>query len=444
MRAAGLCALALGWVAAGCGDDTTAATAGGGAGGSTTSATGATTASVGSGGSGTTDASSSSGAGAGGGGGADVRFVFDPIELSAELNLVTDMKFVPGAPDELLVLEKGGAVHHLRIDGDRAERLGGFVVDVHDDLDCGLISLAFSPEFAVDQAIYLGFCTAKTSSRVERFTFDAGDLASVPTTAETILVLEEPLAAYPWHNVGSIGFDPDGTMWVLSGDKTVNENARDLSRDLGKLLRIVPSPDGPGSTPAPDNPFVGLEGHSPNVWSFGLRSPWKGARDRFGRYWVGDVGLNSYEEVNVVLAAGADHGWPDHEGPCNDALDDGCIDPVAWYGRQADDPYLLDDPERLSAGTRAVWVGPYLDPVDDDPYQGALDDHLLFGDLHTGFVRILLVGDDGAILSDRPLGHLNHGHAWDRGPGGYLHVMTFGTLLAADTRTAELFRMRLE
>ena len=64
--------------------------------------------------------------------------------------------------------------------------------------------------------------------------------------------------------------------------------------------------------------------------------------------------------------------------------------------------------------------------------------------LHTGFVRILHVGEDGGILSDRPLGHLNHGHAWDRGPGGFLHVMTFGTLLDADTRTAELFRMRLE
>ena len=124
----------------------------------------------------------------------------------------------------------------------------------------------------------------------------------------------------------------------------------------------------------------------------------------------------------MVLAAGSDHGWPDHEGPCNDALDDGCVDPVAWYGRQPDDPYLLDDPERLPAGTRAVWVGPYLDPVEDDPYQGALDDHLLFGDLHTGFVRILHVGEDGGILSDRPLGHLNHGHAWDRGPGGFLPV----------------------
>lgn len=382
--------------------------------------------------------------GDGGGGGSAPTFVFDPIALDVELNLVTDMKFLPDAEDELLVLEKSGVVHHLRIEGDEAVELGSFTIEVHDDLDCGLISMTFSGDFAVDRTFYAGFCESRYASRVDRYVLDTDDYAGVPGTAEAIITLDEPDAAKPWHNVGSIGLEPDGTMWLLSGEKTVKANAHDLSNDLGKLLRIVPAADGPGSTPAPDNPFVDEEGMSGNIWAYGLRSPWKGVRDRFGKYWFGDVGQDTFEEVNLVAAPGGDFGWPVHEGPCDDTVDDDCIDPVAYYGRSSSDPYLVDDPDHLSAGTRAVWVGAYVDPVEDDPYRGALDDHVIFGDLHTGFVRTLHVDERGQILADEPLAHLNHGHAWGRGPGGWLHVMTFGTLLSSDTRTAELFRMRIE
>ncbi len=436
-----------------CGDDDAEATTGAsGDGGATSTATTSAQAvstalgAISSGGEGAASGTESTSAGQGGAGGGDPtpRVVFDPIAVDTELNLVTEVRFLPDALDELLVLEKGGAVHHFRLEGDTAVRLGGFTLTVHDDLDCGLISVAFSNDFAVDRAFYAGFCESRYASRVDRFVLDIEDYDGVPATGETIIVLDEPDAAQPWHNVGSIGLEPDGTMWILSGEKTVETNARDLSRDLGKLLRVVPDPDGPGSTPAPDNPFVGEDGKSPNVWAYGLRSPWKGVRDRRGWYWFGDVGQDTFEEVNLVKAPASDYGWPDHEGPCDAELDDGCIDPVAYYGRSSSDPYLVDDPDHLSAGTRAVWVGAYVEPVEDDPYQGAFDDRLIFGDLHTGFVRTLHVGEDGEILADEPLAHLNHGHSWNRGADGHLYVMTFGTLLSSDTRTAELFRMRLE
>ncbi len=389
-----------------------------------------------------------SGAGTGSGGEGAFELAFDPIELDTELNIVTEMRFVPGAPDEMIVLEKSGTVHHFRLEGDGATRLGGFTLEVHDDLDCGLISLAFSNDFEVDRGLYLGFCESGDGSRVDRVRWDASDYDAIPASAEPILHLLEPNASQPWHNVGSMGFEPDGTLWVLAGEKTVSANAQDLGNDLGKLVRVVPNPEGEGSTPAADNPFVDQKGRSPNLFAIGLRSPWKGARDRFGRYWFGDVGQDTWEEINRVEAPGQatapqNFGWPNHEGPCDPPGDD-CVEPVTYYGRSGSDPYLVDDPDHLSAGTRSVWVGPYLDPVEGDPYDGRLDDHLLFGDLHTGFVRMLHLASDGSVLGDRPVAHLNHGHAWDRGPGGYLHVMTFGTLLSTDTRTSELFRVRVE
>lgn len=404
--------------------------------------------STGTGDGGATGSSTPTGAGAGSttgaGGDGHWSLAFDPLTLPDELNIVTEMRFLPGAPDELLVLEKDGRVSHLRIDGDEATRLGDFTVETYDEQDCGLISLAFAPDFASSGDLYLGLCESRFASRVDRVHFDPADYEGIPGTAENVLRLEEPAAQQPWHNVGAMGFEEGGVLWVLAGDKTVGDNAQDLGSDLGKLLRVVPHETGEGADPAPDNPFLDQEGASPFVYAYGLRSPWRGTRDRKGRYWIGDVGLDTWEEVNVALEPGTNFGWPDHEGPCGEDVGDGCTEPVTYYGRGETDPYVAADPDHFPAGTRAVWVGPFLDPVEGDPYEGELDDHLLFGDLHTGFVRMLHIGEGREVLADFPVAHLAHGMAWDRGPGGYLYVLTFGTLLATDTTPSELYRVRLE
>ncbi len=431
-----------------CGDDAgdttedTAGTAGSGLASSSAATVGSTSTSSTAGDGGGAATTTTGGPGAGGGS-EGWELAFAPIALPDELNLVTDLKFIPGAPGEMLALEKGGRVSHLRLEGDAVTRLGDFQVDTYDELDCGLISIAFGPGFEASGDLYLGFCETRFASRVDRFHFDASDYGVIADSAENVIRLEEPDAAQPWHNVGSIGFEPEGVLWILAGDKTVSDNAQDVGSDLGKLLRIIPNPDGEGSEPAPGNPFVGDDEASPNVYAMGLRSPWRGARDRFGRFWIGDVGLDTYEEVNVALAPGDNFGWPGSEGPCVAGADP-CIEPVTYYGRGESDPYVQDDPEHFPAGTRAVWVGPYLDPVDEDPYGGVLDDHLLFGDLHTGFVRMLHVGEGPEILADFPVAHLAHGMAWDRDADGYLYVMTFGTLLSTDTSTSELYRVRVE
>jgi len=390
---------------------------------------------------GSTTGGGAGGPGAGGAGGWELSF--DPITLPDELNIVTEMRFIPSTDGELLVLEKGGRISHLRVEGEAVERLGDFQIETYDVQDCGLISLAFGPDFADSGDLYLGLCESALASRIDRVHFDPSDYDGIAGSAENIIVLDEPDAANPWHNVGSIGFDPDGTLWILAGDKTVGPNAQDLDSNLGKLLRVVPRDSGVGSDPAPDNPFVDEDGEPTNVYAYGLRSPWRGARDRFGRYWIGDVGLDTYEEVNVALEPGVSFGWPDHEGPCGDGAAP-CTEPVTYYGRSESHPYLQDDPEHFPAGTRSVWVGPYLDPVEGDPYEGKLDDHLLFGDLHTGFVRMLHIGEGREILEDRPVAHLAHGMAWDRGPGGYLYVLTFGTLLSTDTETSTFFRVQVD
>ena len=65
-----------------------------------------------------------------------------------------------------------------------------------------------------------------------------------------------------------------------------------------------------------DNPFADGQGGAEEVWSYGLRNPWRWSFDFEERLlYIGDVGQGAWE-VDVVPsgAAGLDFGWNDMEG----------------------------------------------------------------------------------------------------------------------------------
>lgn len=391
---------------------------------------------TGSGGSGGTGGQPTGGAG----GDTPLKLAFDDLPVDEAVDQVTDMAFVPGR-DELIVLEKTGRVLHFDFDGTAATLKGSFEIPVYTGDDCGLISVAFPPDFATTNEMYLGYCADFFSSQVSRFTL-AEPYTGILESEVEVIRLNEPNAAHPWHNVGSIGFEPSGVMWALFGEKTVGTNAQDLSKDLGKLLRIIPRKGQTGFDPAPDNPYAGDPTKSPNVFAYGLRSPWKGLRDSEGRFWVGDVGADTFEEVNYITKPGVNLGWPNHEGPCDASLNDGCTDPITSWGRSLSHPYPAEDPDAIPAGTRVVWVGPHIEPMENDPYGGRLDGITFFGDFVVGWIRGLRVDAGGAITLDQHLGHLNHAGAWARAPSGVVYAMTFGPLKVPDA--AKLVAVRLE
>jgi glucose/arabinose dehydrogenase len=88
---------------------------------------------------------------------------------------------------------------------------------------------------------------------------------------------------------------------------------------LGDILRVDVT-DGPGYTTPPDNPFVGRSDARPEIWSYGLRNPWRFSFDpATGDLYIADVGQDQWEEVDVVTAAqgagrGANFGWNVMEG----------------------------------------------------------------------------------------------------------------------------------
>ena len=121
------------------------------------------------------------------------------------------------------------------------------------------------------------------------------------------------------HTVGSIGFGPDGALFLSQGDGASYERldsrayrSYDLDSLAGKILRV----DALTGKGLPDNPFWdgNPDSNRSKIYSFGLRNPFRfSIHPETGELWLGDVGWSTWEEIDRAFA-GADMGWPCFEG----------------------------------------------------------------------------------------------------------------------------------
>ncbi|MCB9599104.1 MAG: PQQ-dependent sugar dehydrogenase [Sandaracinus sp.] len=351
---------------------------------------------------------------------------FERVPFEGEPAQVTDFVFLPGPRDaepELLVVTRDGRLLHHRLTEEGTHQLAEAAIpDVHVDLDCGVISIVLAPDFETSGDVYLGVCFSVRESGVIRARFDR--VAGTLDPPVEILRAGHPEATYAWHNVGSIGFENDEVLFAFFGDKTIAPSAEDPGSPTGALLRVIPRAEG-GHDPAPGNPAESDVRFHPDVFAYGLRSPWKGLFHE-GRWIVGDVGNFGREEVSVLESAGSFLGWPRAEGPCNERcadITDPVVEPRASWGRHDTEPYVVDDPFATSHTGHVAYVG-LVHPADaeDDRYAGFLDDAILFGDACVGFVRALDL--DGP--RDEAVGHLFGASGYRRGPDGYVYATSFG------------------
>ena len=97
------------------------------------------------------------------------------------------------------------------------------------------------------------------------------------------------------------------------------DRAQKLSELLGKILRIDVA-GLPTYTIPLGNPYAtdGDPNTRAEIWASGLRNPWRLSFDRLtGDLWLGDVGQNLYEEIDVQAAnstGGENYGWDCYEG----------------------------------------------------------------------------------------------------------------------------------
>jgi glucose/arabinose dehydrogenase len=192
--------------------------------------------------------------------------------------------------------------------------------------EAGLLGLAFHPRYADNGKFYV-FYTARSAGPVAyvdvlvEYTGGRTDSNKAdPASARIILSIDDP---YANHNGGMIEFGSDGYLYISTGDGGSQGDpynyAQNKSMLLGKILRIdVDDPQNgkPYGIPT-DNPFA-AGGGAPEIFVIGLRNPWRWSFDRAtGDMWIGDVGQNAIEELDVLPAgqqAGKNLGWSMYEG----------------------------------------------------------------------------------------------------------------------------------
>jgi glucose/arabinose dehydrogenase len=180
----------------------------------------------------------------------------------------------------------------------------------------GLVGLCFHPGFKTNGYFYVYYNDSPVSTVLERYRAKhvAPDEAD-PASATAIL---GPITwPVQFHSGGGMAFGPDGRLWVGVGDEREWDGNTCASQRgdvlLGKLLRLADD----GSIP-PDNPFVNDPTVRDEIWSFGLRQPFRLSFDPLaGDLYVADVGETAREEVNLLpagAAGGQNFGWRVLEG----------------------------------------------------------------------------------------------------------------------------------
>jgi glucose/arabinose dehydrogenase len=275
----------------------------------------------------------------------------EPVFTQLVFDQPLAMMQAPADSSRWFVVEKAGFVREFANDPEAALNDVSTFVDISARVDSspsegGLLGMAFHPDFGTNGEVFLSYTrpSGGLESVISRFLIDPSS-GALDESSEEILLTVPQFAGN--HNGGNLAFGPDGFLYAGFGDGggsgDPQQNGQDTSNVLATIVRIDVDGGTPYAIPA-DNPFagntecpqgVGTLG-CPEIFAWGFRNPWRFSFDRqTGDLWVGDVGENSWEEVNRVEIS-ENYGWRQREGahcfnpPSTCSTDN--VDPITEYG----------------------------------------------------------------------------------------------------------------
>jgi glucose/arabinose dehydrogenase len=301
-----------------------------------------------------------------------------------------------GDVGRLFIVEQGGLIRILNaLDGTPR---GTPFLDIRGLVlfggEQGLLGMAFDPNYSTNGRFYVYYTNRSGDQVIARY-------QAIPPTADAANPSEFILKtiAHPTnenHNGGMLAFGPDGCLYAGIGDGggigDPNGNAQNPNSLLGKILRLDPET---GNACGTDNPFFN-GGGAPEVWSVGLRNPWRFSFDGSTLY-IGDVGQNQREEVDAVVGPsagrGTNFGWNIMEGFV-------CFNPPSGCNTSGLTPPILDYSHDPASGACSI-VGGYVYRGQLNP---AVSGNYFYADFCAGFVRSFqLQGDRPSSQNTWPL-----------------------------------------
>ncbi|KQT32911.1 hypothetical protein ASG29_09240 [Sphingomonas sp. Leaf412] len=315
------------------------------------------------------------------------------------------MTFLPDG--RILVTEKGGALRLVTAAGAVSAPVGGLPA-VAAGGQGGLLDVALDPAHATNRRVWWSFSEAGSGGKglaVARGTLT--EAASGAALSDVrVIWRQDPKVSGDGHFGGRIAFSPDGKLFVSAGERQQGAPAQDLSKTLGKIVRLNLD----GSVPS-DNPFVGTAGAKGEIWSYGHRNPYGLVFAGDGRLFESEMGPEGGDEFNLVRR-GADYGW--------DAVSEGSRYGGAPYPRHSTNPAL--------AAPLIAWT-PVISPGGMIQYRGTrfsgwTGDFVLAGLTAQGLVRVRVSGgtatDAGRVALGARIREV------EEGPDGALWVLEDG------------------
>ena len=325
--------------------------------------------------------------------------------------------WLPGG--DLLVTERPGRLRIVEISPDGRERLRPSPVEgippVFARGQGGLLDISLHPGFAENKKIYFSYShgtRAANRTRVARAVYESDRVRDWEVIFETKVT-----KSGAQHFGSRLCWLPDGTLIVSIGDggnpplrldgRFIREHAQDLSDQLGSLVRI----NDDGSIPA-DNPFLGKQGASSDIFSYGHRNIQGLVYDpQRKKIWVTEHGALGGDELNQVQA-GKNYGWPevtysreyfDGSEISADVSRPGMVDPlVVWLTAIA--------PSGLT-----LYTGDEFPEWKGDLFAGALIKQS---------VRRISLDAEGKVTGQRELRFGARVRDVRQGPDGHLYVLT--------------------
>ena len=347
-----------------------------------------------------------------------VEMEIEPAFPGLTLPLIVRMAYPDDGTDRLFLALQEGRI--VSLSNDPGVTLAATFLDIRGKVDAepfemGLLGLEFDPGYRDNGHFYV-YYTASPPRRsvVSRFTVSPG----APNTADpdSEVVILEVAQPHRNHNGGQLLFGPDGYLYISlgdGGDGGPQFNSQNRSNLLGSTLRIdLSSLGSSGTYSVPvDNPFVGLDPLvREEIWAYGFRNPWRFTFDRAtGDMWVGDVGQDDFEEVDIVKR-GLNYGWNLMEGShCYKAV---------RCNREELEPTVIEYTHRQGAAI----IGGYV-------YRGSslpsLQGAYVYGDVGSGKVWALRY--DGVRVTEHlELADVGRGiSAFGEDRSGELYILTF-------------------